>query len=215
MAVGKELGILFSVMFLPGLVTAATGVDPSAWTSMIYLVAVLAMAIPQILLVVYVCDLRTPGFSSKIGWVRPRVRDLVTLAIAVVSIFVAVMIWRLIVLTGIVGEGESAVSWSSPGSSLFPMAVLASVAVGYREEIFYRAYLIERAAEHRVPQWAVVTVSTGLFAAGHVYQGVAGVGISALVGLAMAGVYIWRRSLHGIAVAHGIYNVVVLYASQI
>ena len=215
MKLGKEFAILFSVMFLPGMLTQTGAIDPSSWDGAYYILTLLAIAIPQILLVVYVTELRTPGFSQRLGWRTPRLADVVTLVMTAALLFGALTILKA--ASSLMPEQtalwEPAVKWSFTRFELLPLVVLSSMAVGYREEIFYRAYMIARGDDLNLHPAIVVGGSSLLFAAGHLYQGWVGFIVSFVIGATFGAVFAWRRSLHGIAIAHGLYNTLVLLTS--
>ena len=212
MTLGKEFALLFSVMFLPGMLTQAGAVDPSSWNGVYFHLTLLAIAVPQILLLVYVTELRTPGFGRRLGWHAPRPADVVTLAMTVALLFAALSI--LTVVGSLMPERsvlwEPTVKWSFTRNELLPLVIVTSMAVGYREEIFYRAYLFVRGEEVNLHPAAVVGGSSVLFAAGHLYQGWAGFIIALVIGATFGAIFAWRRSLHAVAMAHGLYNILVL-----
>jgi len=213
---GKEFAVLFSVMFLPGLLTASTGVDPAAWDSIAYHTTLLAVAVPQILLVVYVVNLRTPGVASRMGWRIPAFSDLVSLLIALVTLGAALALVSLVVSL-FPGDGsiwDPTVKWRFSRRELIPLVIVSSLAVGYREEIFYRSYLTVRGREIGLSPPVIVAASSLLFAAGHWYQGLAGFVTALVIGAALGVVFLWRGSLHGVAVAHGLYNAAVLLSTS-
>lgn len=215
MGVSKEFAILFAVIFLPGLVSQGTGVDPAGWDRVGYHITLLSVAIPQVLLVVYMTQLRTPGVAARMGWRRPRWSDALSGLVAIISVLSALALFGLIAsFAEIPSILEPRVQWEFTRMALLPLVVLSSVAVGYREEIFYRAYCLVRGEEAGAGPVAVIAASTVLFAAGHLYQGVAGFLMALVIGAVFAGVFYYRRSLHGIAVAHGIYNTLVLVLSS-
>jgi membrane protease YdiL (CAAX protease family) len=216
MGVGKEFVILFAVMFLPGMLTQSAGVDPASWDRISYHIAVLAVAVPQTFLVVYVSGLRTPGIGARLGWRRPSWSDGLTAVLATAGLLAAISLMSLIVaLAGSPGDAlEPVVNWSFTRMALLPLALLTSLAVGYREEIFYRSYLVIRGEELGLKRWIIAAGSSLLFAAGHLYQGLAGFVVALVIGLVLCVVFMARRSLHGIAIAHGVYNTLVLLASS-
>jgi hypothetical protein len=61
MSVRKEFALLFAVLFLPGIVTQWGPVDAEAFSRLSYHLLVMVVSVPQILLVLYVSDLRVPG----------------------------------------------------------------------------------------------------------------------------------------------------------
>ncbi len=190
-------------------------VDPQAFDSVMYHVQLLAVSIPQILLVVVLCDLRRPGSSLRFGWRVPNQNDALPAIMGLTATWVAVAVVSL-VASVILGEGggpEPTVAWSFERRELIPVALVSTLAIGYREEIFYRAYIADRAEEAEVDVRTALAVGALLFASGHLYQGVMGFVLSLAIGLVLAAVYYRMRSLHGIAVAHGLYNFIVLLLS--
>ena len=103
--------------------------------------------------------------------------------------------------------------WRLAGISQVPLAVLFGLVAGYREEFFFRAYLLRRMDQLGLPVALSVIISTLLFSAGHLYQGPLGAATAAALGVLFAGVYLRNRNLHVIAVAHGLYNASVLCLS--
>jgi CAAX protease family protein len=213
--VGKELALLFSVMFLPGLLTQTGAVDPSSWDAVYYHLTILTIAVPQVFLVVYLTNLRTPGVRSRLGWTAPKMADVVSLFISVVLLVGALSILTLVAALFPDNSAlwEPGVQWSLSRYELVPLVIVSSIAIGYREEIFYRAYLYVRGEELGLHPIAIVGGSTVLFAVGHLYQGWAGFITAFLIGAILGVMFAWRRSLHGIAIAHGLYNAMVLVVS--
>lgn len=216
MSVGKEFALLFAVLFLPGLIAQGGDVDPQSFESIRYHLQLLAVAIPQILLVVTFSNLRRPGSSTRFGWRRPDSGDLVPAVLALMGVLVVV--WMISLLAGLIAAGngpiEPVVDWSFERWELVPLVLISTLAIGYREEIFYRAYLTDRAEEADVDPRLALGGGALLFAAGHFYQGIMGFVIALAIGLLLGGVYYRTRSLHGIAVAHGLYNFLVLLGSS-
>jgi len=215
MTVGKEFALLFAVLFLPGMLAQRGSVDPRAFEHVMYHVQLLSVAVPQVLLVVAFSDLRRPGSSARFGWRRPRRDDAVSTGVALLAIWVAVGIVSLVasLAFGDAGAPQPTVEWSFGRRELIPLVLVSTFAIGYREEVFYRAYITDRAEEAQVDPRAALGAGSLLFAAGHLYQGVMGFVLSLVIGLALSAVYLRTRSLHGVAAAHGIYNFVVLLLS--
>jgi len=175
----------------------------------------LAVSIPQILLVVVLCDLRRPGSSVRFGWRPPNTGDTLPAIVGLAATWIVVGAVSL-VAGSIFGEGGGpapTVAWSFERRELIPLALVSTLTIGYREEIFYRAYIADRAEEADVDVRAALAVGALLFATGHLYQGIMGFVLSLAIGLVLGAVYYRTRSLHGIAVAHGLYNFAVLLLS--
>ena len=103
-----------------------------------------------------------------------------------------------------------------PPAGIVPWAILvASVFAGaYLEESFFRFYMLSKRTETGYgpsglgPHRAVL-VSTVMFAFCHVHLGVWGFANAAISGTVLAYLFLRTRSLHGVSIAHAIYNVLV------
>jgi hypothetical protein len=93
--------------------------------------------------------------------------------------------------------------------------IISSLVTGYREELFFRSYLIRRFEQLKIPVWGAVTISGFLFSIGHFYQGWAGFLVSFSIGLYFGALFVYRRNLHFLAAAHGLYNIAVLLLSDL
>ncbi|MFW5743612.1 MAG: CPBP family intramembrane glutamic endopeptidase [Spirochaetota bacterium] len=216
MSMGKEFALLFAVLFLPGMIAQGGSVDPQAFESLAYHIQLLATSIPQILLVVAFSELRRTGSARRFGWTAPATSDILPGGVALLGVWAVVAVASLAigVIGGADGTIEPTVDWSFERTELIPIALVSTLAIGYREEIFYRAYIADRAPEAGVDQRIARAAGALLFAAGHLYQGVAGFIVALAIGFVLAEVYLRTRSLHGIAIAHGLYNFMVLLASS-
>ena len=100
--------------------------------------------------------------------------------------------------------------WGLGRPSQIPLAVLFALTVGYREEFFFRAYLLRRLDQAGMPSWAAIALSTALFSAGHIYEGIIGIALAACLGALFSIAYLRQRSLHVVAIGHGLYNALAL-----
>jgi uncharacterized protein len=212
--VGKEFLLLFAVLFLPGMIAQSGVVDGGGFDDLFFHAQLLATAIPQIMLVVAFSELRREGSAGRFGWRRPRASDAVPATAGLLGIWAIVGLLSFVMsLLGGAEGMEPAVDWSFERRELLPLVLVSTLAIGYREEIFYRAYVADRADEIGTNPRIALAGAALLFAAGHLYQGLAGFIVSLAIGLLLAEVYVRTRSLHGIAIAHGLYNFVVLVGS--
>ena len=88
------------------------------------------------------------------------------------------------------------------------LLLLVGTFAAFGEEISYRGYLLNRAADvggrTRLASWAGVLISATLFGYGHYYKGPAGIVDSAIAGLVLGAAYILsRRNLWVCVLAHG------------
>jgi membrane protease YdiL (CAAX protease family) len=95
------------------------------------------------------------------------------------------------------------------GPAAFAVMILSSLSVGYLEETYFRFYLFRRLAECGAGLSEAALVSSALFALCHVYEGPLGTLNAFAAGLLLFYIFARRRSLHGIAWAHGGYNIFV------
>ncbi|MFP3041644.1 CPBP family intramembrane metalloprotease [Treponema primitia] len=87
--------------------------------------------------------------------------------------------------------------------------ILSCLSTGYLEESYFRFYLFTRFKQGGVSPVKAMIVSSILFALCHVYEGPLGALNALLAGLLLFFIFSRRRSLHGIAWAHGAYNIFV------
>lgn len=92
--------------------------------------------------------------------------------------------------------------------------IVSAMSIGYLEEIFFRVYLIKRIRDAGVGLMRSVLLSSVMFALCHIYAGQWSVLNAAVAGLGLAFVYTRYLSVHGIALAHGVYNIFVHIAGQ-
>ena len=88
-------------------------------------------------------------------------------------------------------------------------AVLAvsCISNAYLEESFFRFYLLSMKEEMGLGPHRAVLFSTLLFSICHIYEGPWGFLNAALSGVVLAYIFLHFRSLHGIAIAHALYNI--------
>ena len=87
--------------------------------------------------------------------------------------------------------------------------VFSCFGTGYLEESYFRYYLITK-FDYLLPPAALrIALSTVLFSICHMYEGPWGIMNAVLAGVLLSLLFIRYRSLHGIAWAHGAYNIFV------
>lgn len=90
---------------------------------------------------------------------------------------------------------------------------VSCLGTGYLEESFFRYYLLkwqENLIPHPAPR---IIFSTVLFSLCHVYEGPWGVLNAVLAGILLSALFLRFKNLHGIAWAHGTYNIFVYFMS--
>ncbi|TVR02455.1 MAG: CPBP family intramembrane metalloprotease [Spirochaetaceae bacterium] len=213
----KEILLVFCAFFLPGILLGQTAPDPSAFERVWWHAAVLITGLPQIGLLIFILRLHPDHDPIPFGLRAPRLADL-PIALAVLAAVIAVLIGTSFVVALIPDAAHAAATdfrWSFTRPALIPLVFLTSVVTGYREEIFFRSYLLTRLEQMDAPRPAAIAVSTLLFASGHLYQGWSGFAVAALLGVLFAVVFLRRRNLHAIAWGHALYNMVALIGGSL
>jgi len=200
-----EAALFFLVFFLPGALTTGAGDAPDmtnvlAWTVL--------LAVPQALLMILVAGLRGDLPPSACGLERPRPREiLLSIPVAAALLLVSLAVSRI--PARIMGTGYR---WKLDSPWQIPLALAAGLATGYREEFFFRPYLLLRLRSSGAGTAAAVLLSTALFASCHVYEGAGGILLAVLEGIGFSALFLRIPSLHLLAFAHGLYNAAVLAA---
>lgn len=211
----KEPIILFMVFFLPGFLSQSQVIDGtvfnSVWFNMIYLITVL----PQILLVLYLIEKKPDEKIHLYGLGKIKHKDLLFSLLYFFGIMIIVLgtglISFLLSSLGNVPDTEIPL-WKFDNINIFPLIFITCMATGYSEELFFRSYLISEF--HSPDNKKFVIMGTSLiFALGHVYQGLTGFLGTFAIGIFLASIFIKKRNIHTIAIAHGLYNFTVLMIS--
>lgn len=209
----KEMLILFSVLFLPGIIAQTGTMASPSFGNPLYLLQVLVVSIPQILLIVYVLELQPDSDWAAFGIRRPRLRDVgqaTLFYLALLGAFLPLGAAATLLPEDTLRELMPGTAWSFSRLEMLPAVAVAMLAVGYREELFFRSYMITRLEQFGLGGFRAVALSTLLFSVGHAYQGVAGLIVSFVIGALFGALYLRTRNLHALAGAHALYNLTVL-----
>jgi membrane protease YdiL (CAAX protease family) len=212
-----EMTLFFCAFFLPGYIAQTAMASAGPVTSSLLLQSIVT-GIPQFLLMAYVAGVTGPASAPRWGFVRLESRDglrivsLVLACFAVAAPFIGLAIALPSRWTSALAMGYR---WGLRSASQLPLALLFGLTAGYREEFFFRSYLLGRLDEIGIPVPYAAAGSTALFCLGHLYEGPLGIAIVAALGALFCVVYIRRRNLHVVAISHGAYNALVLCLSLV
>jgi membrane protease YdiL (CAAX protease family) len=139
---------------------------------------------------------------------RPRREDLYSLLIALPGLL---LIGLTISLVSPLFQDMPAVPVLSAPVNIpgWIVLVLSCLSTGYLEESYFRFYLLTRLGGLGVKTGKALGFSVLFFALCHIYEGPWGVLNAVLAGALLALIFLRYRSLHGISLAHGLYNVFV------
>ena len=218
-----ETVLLFASFYLPGMLFHSRGLQEAIESPGSYLAGAVLAALPQLLLLLYVLWLREQAEApaggspwSRFGLPRLRVGDILQGAVlfaAAVGLLLGLNLLVSLLPAGRGGLFENGFRFRLGDWRLIPLALVFAVVTGYREELFFRGYLITRFTEMGIPATAAAGVGALLFALGHTYQGSGGFAAALILGVLFGLLFVRRRNLHRLAVAHALYNALVLTAS--
>ncbi len=211
--------LLFAVFFLPGYLSQGTSdYDPavfeSSWFNFIYIITTL----PQILFIIYLIILKPGQPLGDYGIGKIRLKDILLSILTLAGIFACLAIAGTAAMliepdysnSMIYGSG-----WVFSRPELLPLVFVSCILTGYSEEIFFRAYLINSLTTRGVSLPAAAVLNVLLFASGHIYEGLYAAGAILLIGGFLTFMFIKTRSIHTVAIGHGLYNFSVLLITML
>jgi membrane protease YdiL (CAAX protease family) len=195
---------------LPGVSSALPELIPFSMNQ--ELNRIIGYNIPSLLLIWYLLIIQ-----GKAKWrtLRPHFDDLVSLLLGfpgllAIGFFLSVLSSTFTALPGLPPPVVEAPR-SVPQWIIMP---ISCVSTGYLEESYFRYYLLNRfRGENKTALFGVI-LSVILFSFSHFYEGFWGVLNALFAGVLLALIFRRYRRLHGIALAHGLYNAFI-YASGV
>ena len=210
-----EMVLCFLAFFLPGYLSQG-GISARGAIGSSAMLQSIIVGVPQFLLLAYIASLSGDGAMVPWGFVPFNAADILRVVLLLLACFAIFAPFAFLILTlpsNVTKYLAEGFRWRLASPSQIPLAVFFGLVAGYREEFFFRSYLLKRLDQLGFPVVLSVAVSTLLFCAGHAYEGPLGLATAAALGVLFAAVYLRRRSLHVIAIAHGLYNATVLCLS--
>ena len=207
--------LLYFVLFFPGIYTSPFSVALAQAESIPFsilreLSRTLTYTIPSLALLWYLISDKK-GFSALYDELKPKKSDAFPFimglpCLIIIGLFISLMVSLFSKYFGLtpapIVEGPASI----PGILVMAFSCLCT---GYLEESYFRYYLLIR-LENIVSRKPVrIVISTVLFSLCHIYEGPWGIMNALLAGILLSVLFIRFRSLHGIALAHGAYNIFV------
>ena len=202
-----EAIILYLVLFFPGAGTASFA------SEMGELGRIFIYIIPSLALIWFLISDRN-GLSA-LKKEKPKKEDLLPFSISFPGlILISLGISFLAgIISGYVETAPPPLIQSPENIPGWLLLFISCLGTGYLEESYFRFYLLTK-LENQIPGKARrVIFSTLLFSICHVYAGHWSVFNAALAGIFLSVIFLRFRSLHAIALAHGLYNFVVYVGS--
>ena len=221
--------ILYFVLFFPGIYASGISLEtPLAGTipfsAIRELGRTLTYTIPSLALLWYIILGRVGSdkMPEKLKWIlfpglkKLQKRDLLPFAAGLPGlVIIGLAISQLVSIVPIYeilpnGSFSPPLLVEAPGN-VWGWIVMAfsCIGTGYLEESYFRYYLLTR-LENALPSPVFrIIISTVLFSFCHMYEGPWGILNAVLAGLFLSMLFIRYGSVHGIAWAHGAYNIFV------
>ena len=211
-----EALILYFVLFFPGVYyTGASGGETIPFSTLREISRTLTYTVPSLALLWYLITDKK-GFSAlKIE--KPGKPDYLSFAAGMPGLMaISLLISLLAHFLSPYLSLSVPLKIMGPTDTLgFIVLVFSCLSTGYLEESYFRYYLLTK-LEYSVPKTGMrIALSCFLFSLCHVYEGPWGVLNAVAAGILLSALFIRYRSLHGIAWAHGAYNMFVYIMSQI
>lgn len=205
--------ILYIVLFLPvtEIFSSSASVQNEAGNyfttflnSPLLMIAYIITATAQILLILWIFHLKTgENIPSAYGIVKLNIS-------AVIKAFfysvILIVISNLLVFFLIKIDFFTAPAHIATVKKYIPLYLAVSIATGYREELFFRSYMINALEKTAEKPQAAVFISSALFAISHINQGFSGILIAFLLGVFLSVMLLRHKNIHINAIAHSFYN---------
>ncbi len=206
--------ILFLVLFFPGYIGSATADALPDFSDPLFLLQYLMIAIPQILLILIIISKKGEESFAQYGISSFSLSSL--LSALPISLVLLASSFLMALPFAFFGEGESILlpgPWKVGAIAMAPFIIIINLITGYREELFFRAYLLHEIGGRGKERFGgrEIFFTSLLFALGHAYQGIQGLGTTFLLSVLLGLRFRAKRNIHEIALAHGIYNSIALF----
>jgi membrane protease YdiL (CAAX protease family) len=182
----------------------------TAFSSFRELNRILAYNLPALALIWYLLlgreakKVKAPRFSRRDLW--SILAALPALLLTALGVSLAASLFSAI-------PGGSPLESPPAKISAWVLTILSCLSTGYLEETFFRYYLYKRLTLFGLDAPRFILVSAALFSLCHLYEGPWGTMNACFAGLLLALIFVRFRALHGIALAHGLYNLLVYIAA--
>jgi membrane protease YdiL (CAAX protease family) len=165
---------------------------------------ILMYTLPSLALVWYL--LLKSKSLKEMGITLPRKKDYIAASLAFSALTLIGVTISLVSAQS--GEASARLQFHSPQTvTAWTVLAISCVSSAYLEESFFRFYLLSKREEMGLGPHRAALVSTLLFSVCHIYEGPWGFLNSALSGVVLAFVFLRFCSLHGVAIAHALYNI--------
>ena len=204
MGIYIEALILYFVLFFSGSTgSLANGGEPD-FSVAAGLVHTFAYTIPSLALIWY---LLLRARRLKDWYIAPGKKDLfsglITLPCRLITGFIVASV------SSNIDKSAQMPLYSPSTTPEWIVLCISCISAAYLEESFFRFYILSRRRKFKLNDTSALLLSVALFSICHIYEGPWGFLNSVLSGALLAFIFLRYNSLHGIAIAHGLYNISV------
>jgi membrane protease YdiL (CAAX protease family) len=211
----KELAITFALFFLPAIV-APPQISGTEFNNPAFLTTIIITGLAQTAMILYLLTHIGGRKAADYGILPLKPKALLWGVLAGVLIFPLPFLLALglqFLPREWLNAAQMPFRWSYTDYTLMPLALLGCLVTGYKEELYFRAYMLTEFFRLGMPFFPGVIICAALFGAGHIYQGAAGFAAAGLLGLYLTWIFRRAKNLHVPAIAHGLYNFYILILS--
>jgi membrane protease YdiL (CAAX protease family) len=204
MGIYVETLLLYVVLFFSGATGLFTYVGEGFSISAL-IVRTASYTIPSLALIWY---LLLKARNIRDWGIVPGIKDLISCVIALPCLLLTGFF--IASVSYIIGGSSAQIPVNFPSTTPGWIALCAAcVFSAYLEESFFRFYILSRGDELKLNALPALVVSVALFSICHIYEGPWGFLNSAISGTILSIVFLRYHSLHGIAIAHSLYNIFI------
>jgi len=207
MGIYIEALILYILLFFSG--SAVYFTDKSAavadFSVTAELVNILTYSLPALVLIWY---LIVKARKVEIWAVKPGKKDIKSFIITLPCLLITGLVVTF-VGSYIGGNSAEVITHSPTTVTDWIFLSITCLLSAYLEESYFRYYLLTRREELNLNAPSALALSVALFSICHIYEGPWGFMNAIISGTILGFVFLQYYSLHGIAIAHALYNVSV------
>ncbi|GHT91449.1 hypothetical protein FACS1894140_2120 [Spirochaetia bacterium] len=190
--------ILYVILFLPGAMKTEPPPELVAFSTAAELRRILIFNVPSLALIWYLLLRKVPRF---------RLKDLYSALFALPALLltgfsIALVSSRFELPAGLNIEAP-------PNITGWIVMIFSCLSTGYLEESYFRYYLLGKLEAFGLSPLIAILAGALLFSFCHIYEGPWGVLNAFLAGIMLSLIFVRFRSIHGLALTHGLYNIFV------
>jgi membrane protease YdiL (CAAX protease family) len=197
--------LIYILLFFSGSASSFLSTAAEGFSSRGELAKIFLYCVPSLALIWYLL-LRVK--SVKEWNIKPCKNDLISCLITLPCLLITG--FGVAFISSFIGDANIQVTQNFPSNS-FEWVILgfSCVIAAYLEESFFRFYILSRRDELKLSAIPAMVLSVALFSICHIYEGPWGFLNAFLSAVILAFVFLRYNALHGIAIAHGFYNIAV------